>query len=63
MSLTNQPYFVLKGNDGEILGRSVFFSSEAAMESGIWAVKDYACKAPIIDLTQGKRSLLAAGTS
>ena len=38
-STRNEPYFVLKAVNGEIIGRSEMYSSEAAMENGIASVK------------------------
>ena len=38
-SARNEPYFVLKAANGEIIGRSEMYSSEAAMENGIASVK------------------------
>lgn len=38
-STRNEPYFVLKAANGEIIGRSEMYSSESAMENGIASVK------------------------
>lgn len=38
-SSRNEPYFVLKAANGEIIGRSEMYSSESAMENGITSVK------------------------
>jgi uncharacterized protein YegP (UPF0339 family) len=47
----NQPYFVLKAANGEIIGRSETYSSNSAMENGIESVKKNAPTAPVEDLT------------
>ena len=41
-------YFVLKAGNGEIIGKSETYSSEAAMERGIQAVKMNAADAQIV---------------
>lgn len=41
-------YFVLKAGNGEIIGKSETYSSEAAMEKGIQAVKMNAADAQIV---------------
>ncbi len=46
-----QPYFVLKAANGEPIGRSETYSSNAAMESGIASAKRNAPDAPVEDLT------------
>lgn len=46
----NQPYFVLKAANGEIIGTSEQYSSTEAMEDGICAVKNVAASAPTEDL-------------
>ena len=38
-STRNEPYFVLKAANGEVIGRSEMYSSESAMETGIASVK------------------------
>lgn len=35
-----QPYFVLKGGNGEIIGTSQMYSSEAARDQGIVSCKE-----------------------
>lgn len=52
-SKANQPYFVLKAANGEIVGTSEMYSSTAAMEKGIASVKANAPDARIEDLTAG----------
>lgn len=46
-----QPYFVLVAGNNEPIGRSEMYSSEAAMENGIAAVKRVAPDAPVDDQT------------
>lgn len=46
----NQPYFVLKAANGEIIGTSEQYSSTEAMEDGIKAVKSVGPTAPTQDL-------------
>ena len=50
-SISNQPYFILKGANGETLGTSEMYSSTAARETGIASVKNNAPGAPTLDLT------------
>ena len=38
-SVSNQPYFNLKAGNGEIIGTSEMYSSEAARDNGIESVK------------------------
>lgn len=45
------PYFVLKAGNGEIIGNSEMYSSNAAMEHGITSVRHNAPDAPFHDLT------------
>ena len=47
----NQPYFVLKAANGQIIGTSETYSSVAAMENGIASVNANASAAPVVDLT------------
>ena len=39
MSHAGQPYFVLKAQNGEIIGKSQMYSSEAAAQTGIASVQ------------------------
>lgn len=48
-SKTNQPYFVLKAANNEIIGTSEMYSSEAARDAGIASVKANAPTATIDD--------------
>ena len=50
-SVRNEPYFDLKAANGEKLGRSEMYSSDAAMEGGIASVKANAPAAVVKDLT------------
>jgi uncharacterized protein YegP (UPF0339 family) len=50
-SLKDEPYFVLLAANGEPLGRSEMYSSNAAMESGITSVKTNAPDATVDDQT------------
>jgi uncharacterized protein YegP (UPF0339 family) len=47
-----KPYFVLKGANGEVIGTSEQYSSDAAMEDGIKAVKANAPSMTVDDRTQ-----------
>jgi len=51
MSVKSQPYFVLKAANGETVGQSQMYSTEAAMEKGIESVKSNAVTATIEDLS------------
>ena len=50
-STNDKPYFVLKAANGEPIGKSEIYESEASRENGIEAVKRVAPTAPIEDLT------------
>lgn len=49
-SSSNQPYFVLKAANGQVIGTSEMYSSAKAMENGIQSVIKNAPEAPIDDL-------------
>jgi uncharacterized protein YegP (UPF0339 family) len=49
-SSSNQPYFVLKAANGQVIGTSEMYSSTGAMENGIGSVKKNAPDAPIDDI-------------
>jgi uncharacterized protein YegP (UPF0339 family) len=51
MDKTGKPYFVLKADNHEVIGKSESYSSNAAMENGIAAVKSNAPTAPVVDQT------------
>ncbi len=42
ISRANEPYFVLKASNGEIIGTSEMYSSDSARDNGIDAVMKYA---------------------
>lgn len=50
-STSNQPYFVLKAANGEVIGRSEMYSSASAMEGGITSCKTNGPSAPTKDET------------
>ena len=50
-SKRKEPYFVLKAANGQVIGRSEMYSSNAAMENGIASVKKNASKAKVDDQT------------
>lgn len=51
VSKNNKPYFNLKATNGQIIGTSELYESEAARENGIASVKKNAPDATISDLT------------
>lgn len=51
IAVNTKDYFVLKARNGEIIGKSQFYSSKLAMENGIASVKSNAPEAEIIDET------------
>lgn len=50
-SKKQEPYFVLKATNGQIIGNSEMYSSASARENGISSVKTNAPGAPVEDLT------------
>lgn len=50
-STNDKPYFVLKAANGEPIGKSEMYESDASRENGIEAVKRVAPSAPIEDTT------------
>ncbi len=50
-SSKDEPYFVLKAANGEIIGTSEMYSSTSAMENGIESVKANGPSAAVQDLT------------
>lgn len=50
-SKKDQPYFVLKAGNNEVIGRSEIYSSTSAMKNGIKSVKTNANGARIDDLS------------
>lgn len=51
-SKSNEPYFVLKAGNGQVIGTSEMYSSLSAMEKGIDSVKRNAPDAEVSDLTE-----------
>ena len=51
MSKSDEPYFVLKATNHEIIGSSEMYSSNSAMENGIRSVQENAPISGITDLT------------
>ena len=50
-SKKDEPYFVLKARNGQVIGKSEMYSSTTAMESGIASVKTNGPGASVVDLT------------
>lgn len=51
VTVNSKDYFVLKAGNGEIIGKSQYYSSKPAMETGIASVKANAPTAETIDET------------
>lgn len=51
VAVNGKDYFVLKARNGEIIGKSQFYTSKSGMEIGIASVKSNAPTAEIIDET------------
>lgn len=51
-STKGDPFFVLKAGNGQEIGRSEMYSSDAACENGIESVKNNAPTAEIVDTIQ-----------
>ena len=51
VAVKEKEYFVLKARNGEIIGKSQYYSSKSSMEIGIDSVKTNAPTAEIIDET------------
>lgn len=49
-SKAGEPYFVLKASNGQVIGQSEMYKSEASCENGIASVMKN-CGAPVKDLT------------
>lgn len=45
------PYFLLKADNGEVIGKSEMYSAPAAMENGIQSVKTNGPESPVHDLS------------
>ncbi|MDH6313693.1 uncharacterized protein YegP (UPF0339 family) [Parabacteroides sp. PFB2-10] len=50
-SKDNRSYFNLKASNGQVVGTSEMYNSEAAMKNGIESVKKNAPEATLVDLT------------
>jgi uncharacterized protein YegP (UPF0339 family) len=50
-STNGKYYFVLKANNGQVIGTSEMYNSPSGRDHGIEVVKREAPKAPIVDLT------------
>jgi hypothetical protein len=50
ISTANEPYFVLKAQNGEVIGKSQMYSSEAGAQTGIASVQKNA-PSKVIDTT------------
>jgi uncharacterized protein YegP (UPF0339 family) len=48
-SKKNEPYFVLRAGNNQVIGRSEMYSTDKAMENGIESVKKNAPGAPVDD--------------
>lgn len=51
VAVNEKDYFVLKARNGEIIGKSQYYSSRSSMEIGIESVKNNAPTAEIVDET------------
>ncbi|MEG1589744.1 YegP family protein [Chryseobacterium sp.] len=51
VAVNEKEYFVLKARNGEIIGKSQYYSSKSSMEIGIESVKTNAPTAEIVDET------------
>ncbi len=51
MSVKNEPYFVLRAANKQIIGQSEMYCSKDGCENGIASVKKNAAEASIVDLT------------
>ena len=50
-STSDQPYFVLKAQNGQVIGRSEMYSSAAARDNGIASVQKNCLSTTVNDLT------------
>ena len=53
-SRKDEPYFVLKSPNGEIIGKSEMYKSRSGMKNGIKSVQKNAPDARVDDLSEGK---------
>ena len=51
IAVNDKYYFVLKAGNGEIIGKSQYYTTKSGMESGIQSVKENARNAEITDET------------
>lgn len=51
VSKSGKPYFVLKAGNGQVIGQSQQYESEAGRDNGIESVKKNAPEASVVDLT------------
>ena len=51
VSSNSKPYFVLKAGNGEVIGKSELYSSEAARDQGMQSVMENAPTAVLVDST------------
>ncbi len=51
IAVSGKFYFVLKAGNGEIIGRSQYYTTKQGMESGVSSVKENAPDAEIVDET------------
>ena len=51
VSKSGKPYFNLKAGNGQVIGNSEMYASNASMEKGIASVKNNAPSAAIVDLS------------
>ena len=51
VTVNSKNYFVLKAGNGEIIGKSQYYSSKSSMEVGIFSVKTNAPSAETVDET------------
>lgn len=50
-STAGEPYFVLKAKNGQVIGRSEMYSSEAARDKGVASVQKNSASTALKDLT------------
>ena len=48
---SNQPYFVLKADNGQVIGTSQMYSSTSARDNGIESVKKFGKDAALVDVS------------
>jgi uncharacterized protein YegP (UPF0339 family) len=55
VSSKNEPFFVLKAANNQVIGKSEMYSSKSSMENGIASVKSNAATAAVDDQTVEKK--------